>query len=106
MTATAGTNLNEAVFLSENAAESFHARDNIADFASDIGGKEIDGGAVVYYDNDWRPQSEPDGARYTLITQISETNDIATAVISISQGSKPIFDLTVVKNSSLERQLR
>jgi hypothetical protein len=106
MTATAGTNLNEAVFLSESAAESFHARDSIADFASDIEGLETEDGAVVYYDNDWRPQSGPDGARYTMTAQISETGDIATAVISVSQGSKYIFDLTVIKNSSLGRRTR
>jgi hypothetical protein len=106
MTATAGTNLNEAVFLSESAAEAFHARDNITDFANDIGGSETEDGAVVYYDKDWRPQGGPDGARYTMIARISETGDISTAVISVSQGSKDIFDLTVIKNSSLGRQLR
>jgi hypothetical protein len=106
MTATSGTNLNEAVFLSESAAESFHARGNIADFASDIGGSETEDGAIVYYDDDWRPQGEPDGARYTMTAQISETGDIATAVISISQGSKDIFALTVIKNLSLGRQPR
>jgi hypothetical protein len=106
MTATTGTNLNEAVFLSESAAEAFHARDNIADFANDIGGSETEDGAIVYYDGNWRPQGGPDGARYTMIAQISETGGIATAVISVSQASKDIFDLTVIKNPSLGRQLR
>jgi hypothetical protein len=109
MTATAGTDLNEAVFLSESAAEVFRARDSIADFANDIGGGVIDGGNVaVYYDKDWKPQSSSDGAKYTLlaISGVSEESGLEAAIIHVSRGTKPIFDLTVMKNSSLGRQQR
>jgi hypothetical protein len=103
MTAQAATNLNEAVFLSESAAEAFHAYDDTADFAAGIGGVSIGGDVFVYYDKDWRPQSIPDGAQYTLVASVSEEADIATAVINVSRGSKPIFDLTAIKNMSLRR---
>ncbi|MDR1246161.1 MAG: hypothetical protein LBK57_03935 [Clostridiales Family XIII bacterium] len=107
MTATTGTNLNEAVFLSESAAEAFHAHDDIENFASSIGGSPAENGAIVYYDKDWRPQTSPDGALYILNAQISEAGDIVTAEINVSrQGSKSIFDLVTVKNNSLGRQTR
>jgi hypothetical protein len=107
MTATTGTNLNEAVFLSESAAEAFHAYDDVEDFANGIDGSLVENGVVVYYDNDWRPQAESEGARYVLNARISETGDIVTAEINVSRDdSKPIFELVTVKNNSLGRQTR
>jgi hypothetical protein len=106
MTATTGTNLNEAVFLSESAAEAFHAYDDARDIAAAIGGSPTDDGAAVYYDKDWRLAKTPNGAPYTLVLRISEEGDLATAAINVSRGSKPIFDLTAVKNTSLRRQTR
>jgi hypothetical protein len=106
MTATAGTNLNEAVFLSESAAEAFHAYDDVADFAAGIGGSLSDDGAVVYYDEDWRPQSAPDGAQFTLAARISEEDGLLTATIDVSRGAKSIFELTTAKNTALRRSAR
>jgi hypothetical protein len=106
MTATAGTNLNAAVFLSESAAEAFHAYDDIEAFAAAIDGHPTGDGATVYYDKDWRPKGVPDGAQYTLVVRVSEEGDLQTAVINVSRGSKPIFDLTAIKNTSLRRQTR
>jgi hypothetical protein len=100
MTATAATNLNEAVFLSESAAEAFHAYEDVADIAAAVGGNPTDNGVVVHYDKDWRPRSAPDGAQYTLVVRISEEGDLSTAVINVSRGSKPIFDLTATKNTA------
>jgi hypothetical protein len=76
MTATAGTNLNRAVFLSESAAEAFHAYDDLADFAAEIGGSP------------------------------AEDGDLKTAAIDVSRGSKSIFDLTAIKNTALRRPTR
>jgi hypothetical protein len=108
MKATTGTNLNEAVFLSESAAEAFHAYDDIENFAAAIGGSPTPtgDGATVYYDKDWRPKDASDGAQYTMVIRISEEGDLQTAVINVSRGSKPIFDLTAIKNTSLRRQVR
>jgi hypothetical protein len=107
LTATASADLNEAVFLSESAAEAFHACDGgIADFAASIGGAMEDGGVAVYYDEGWRAQSAPDGARYTLAAQISEEDGLETAVIQVSRGAEPIFGLTATKNTSRRRQER
>jgi hypothetical protein len=106
VTATTGTNLNEAVFLSESAAEAFHAYDEIDDFALAIDGVPSEDGAIVYYDRDWMPKAGPDGALYTLVVRISEEGDLQTAAINVSRGSKPIFDLTAIKNTSLRRQTR
>jgi hypothetical protein len=108
MTATAGTNLNKAVFLSESAAEAFHAYDDIAEFAAGIGGSSVsDGkGAIVYYDRDWQPQNAPEGAQYTLLAQISEDGDLVSATIGVSRGSEPIFELTATKNTALRRSVR
>ncbi|MDR2133415.1 MAG: hypothetical protein LBP30_08795 [Clostridiales Family XIII bacterium] len=109
MTATAGTNLNEAVFLSESAAEAFHACDDAADFAAAIGGVPRDdgnAGATVYYDENRRPQSGPAGARFTLSAIISEEGGLATARIDVLRGEKPIFELTTTKNTDLRRPAR
>jgi hypothetical protein len=108
MTATAGTNLNKAVFLSESAAEAFHAYDDIADFAAGIGGSTVSEskGVIVYYDKDWQPQAAPEGAQYTLLAQISEDGDLVSATIGVSRGSEPIFELTATKNAALRRSVR
>ncbi|MDR2088403.1 MAG: hypothetical protein LBP73_03500 [Clostridiales Family XIII bacterium] len=106
MTAAAGTNLNEAVFLSESAAEAFHAYEDVADFAACIGGSLSDGGAVVYYDKDWQPQSAPDGAQFTLVARISEEGGLLTATIDVSRGAKSLFELTTAKNTALRRSAR
>jgi hypothetical protein len=106
ITATAGANLNEAVFLSESAAEAFHACDSIGDFADGIDGSAVGNGAVVYYDRDWRPQGAPDGAQYTLTAAVSEEGGVSTATINVSRGPNPIFGLTAVKNTSLGGQTR
>ncbi|MDR1573426.1 MAG: hypothetical protein LBS24_03895 [Clostridiales Family XIII bacterium] len=105
MTATTATNLNEAVFLSESAAEAFHAYDDVRDIAVAVGGNLADDGVIVHYDKDWQPQSASDGgAQYTLVVRISEEGDLATAVINVSRGSKPIFNLKTVKNTSLSQR--
>ena len=104
MTATAGTNLNKAVFLSESAAEAFHAyaAGDRAGFAAGIGGSLSDeGGVTVYYDENWRPQSVPDNAQYTLVVRFSEDGDLATAAIDVSKGATSIFALTAIKNTAL-----
>jgi hypothetical protein len=109
MTATAGTNLNEAVFLSESAAEAFHAYDDVADFAAGVGGVPRDDGSVgamVYYDEDWRPQSGPDGAPFTLSAIISEEGGLTTARIDVLRGEESIFELTTTKNADLRRPVR
>jgi hypothetical protein len=108
MTATAGTNLNEAVFISESAAEVFKACDDVADFAAGIGGSLTgDGsGATVYYDADWRPQSGPEGAQYTLVAHIFAEDALLTAAIDVSRGAKSIFSLTATKNTALGRPSR
>jgi hypothetical protein len=103
MTATAGADLNEAVFLSESAAEAFHACDDVESFAKVVDGSPTEDGAIVYYDKDWRPQGGPDGARFTLVAAISDEGGVATAVIDVSRGTKPIFGLTSVKNNALGR---
>jgi hypothetical protein len=108
MTATAGTNLNKAVFLSESVAEIFHACDDVAGFAADIGGVPADDGksVIVYYDSDWQPQGAPEGAQYMLVVRISEESNLISAAIDVSRGAKSIFQLTVTKNAALGRQTR
>jgi hypothetical protein len=106
MTATTGTNLNEAVFLSESVAEAFHAYDDFSDFAANIGGVATEDAVTVYYDKNWNPLPDSDGVQYTLVAAVSKEGNVATAVINVSRGSKPIFDLTTVKNSSLRRPVQ
>ncbi|MDR2771743.1 MAG: hypothetical protein LBB57_06870 [Clostridiales Family XIII bacterium] len=108
MTATTGTNLNRAVFLSESAAEAFHAHDDLAEFAAEIGGHpaEDGAGAIVYYDEDWQAQDAPDGARYTLIARLSEDGDLIRAEIDVLRGEQSIFDLSTSRNTALRRPTR
>jgi hypothetical protein len=102
MTATAGTDLNKAVFLSESAAEAFHAHSDPADFAAAVGGSLSDDGSVIaYYDQFRQPQSAPDGALHTLVVRFSEEGDILCAEISVSRNAQPIFELTATKNIAL-----
>jgi hypothetical protein len=104
MTATAGTNLNRAVFLSEGAAEAFHAigAGDRAGFAAAVGGSLSDDGSVTaYYDADWQLQSAPDGAPHTLVVRFSEEGDILRADISVSRNGEPVFELTATKNIAL-----
>jgi hypothetical protein len=110
MTATAATNLNKAVFLSESAAEAFLAFGDRADFAAAIGGglSEDGDGATVYYDENWRPQSAPDGAPYTLLVRFFEEGVLVRAEIEVLRNAQSIFELTATKNTALtlRRSLR
>ncbi|MDR2355490.1 MAG: hypothetical protein LBE16_04765 [Clostridiales Family XIII bacterium] len=103
MTATAATNLNKAVFLSESAAEAFHAYDDRADFAAAIGGSLSDdgAGATVYYDENRQPQSGPDGAPYTLRVRFFEDGDLVSAEIEVLRNAQSVFELTAIKNTAL-----
>jgi hypothetical protein len=103
MTAQSATNLNEAVFLSESAAEAFRAYDDIADFALGVGGDSVGDEVHVYYDRNWQPLPDPDGAQYSMVVSVSEDDGLSTAVITVSRGSKPFFDLTAIKNNALGR---
>ncbi|MDR2295288.1 MAG: hypothetical protein LBD95_00680 [Clostridiales Family XIII bacterium] len=103
MTATAGTNLNKAVFLSESAAEAFHAYDDRADFAAAIGAalSEDGDGATVYYDEGWQPGSAPDDAPYALRVRFSEDGVLVRAEIEVLRNAQSIFELTAIKNTAL-----
>ena len=97
--ATASTNLSNAVFLAENAAESFHLSDDPGTLAEKLGGAvDRSGGIIVCCDRQWQPV-EPDKAFYTLNVSITEKGHIKTALISVKEGANEIFSLLSAKNT-------
>jgi hypothetical protein len=102
---TASSNLSNAVFLAENAAESFHLSDEPVALAKSLGGLIYQSGEIkVYCDRLWQP-TEPDNAFYILSLCITEEGNLKTADISVSSGDKEIFNLLSTKNIAFTREV-
>ena len=100
--ATNSSDLSNAVFMAENAAEAFHLDDNPRSLSDYLGGIVTDrDGIIAYYDGQWQT-TEAENAIYTLNLSISDEGIIKTADITINRGGTEIYSLLSSKNSAFD----
>jgi len=85
--------LNQAVFCVQSAAEAFKAQPKLEKVAAILGGDIQLDRCYVYYNEDWLKTGKEDAAFTMLITPRFEAG-VNYATISLSNGAGPIFELT------------
>ncbi|MDR1134742.1 MAG: hypothetical protein LBL49_00960 [Clostridiales Family XIII bacterium] len=100
---TESTNLNNAVFQAESAAEAFHSYDELSVLAERLGGAASGNNAInVYYDKAWAPIEAIEDARFIMSMSISENGVVAKADISVYGNAGLITELNTSKNTLLK----
>ena len=99
---TTSSDLSNAVFAAENAAEAFQLDDNPNNLAEYLSGAvAVSGEIITYYDRQWQVTGA-DNALYILNLSILDEGTIKIADITINRGSKEIYNLLSRKNTALK----
>ena len=95
---SSSSNLSNAVFLAENAAEMFQMEDDPLILAENLSGVvDITGDIVAYYNKKWQ-LAKPGGEAYTLTLRISDEGLLKKADIVVTKSDREIYRLLAAKN--------
>jgi hypothetical protein len=104
--ASESTNLNNAVFQAESAAEAFHALPSPEALAEALGGASDGGVVTVLFDAGWEAAAPGSEAPFALVAEISADGPMETAAITVFGRAGTLVELNVSKNTELRRASR
>ena len=102
LTAKASTDLSQAVFISQSAAETIKGTDASSEKLSELlGAVPSENGYSVFYDKNWQRMASSQDCSYRMDITLKKTENILTAALVVIDTEKntdaPIYDLTVNK---------